>query len=182
MADLPLHPPRPYTALEALRGRVWRSRAALWGRELSALSALTALYGLLLDAEMALAGGLLALVCVNLASALLALAGHLRRARLVREGAFCVGTLTRKRRRAFLHELLRGAAHRTFEITYVYTPEGENAQSEEREEREEREGRLLLCRCAYEHLSDGEPLHIAYDPRAPHLSVPLRVAVMRIPH
>lgn len=173
MADLPLHPPRPYTALEALRGRVWRSRAALWGRELSALCATCALYGLLLGVTGLLVGAILALVVLNLASALLALAGHLRRARLVREGACCVGTLTRKRRRAFLHELLRGAAHRTFEITYVYTPEGENTP---------REGRLLLCRCAYEHLSDGEPLHIAYDPRAPHLSVPLRVAVMRIPH
>ena len=173
MADLPLHPPRPYPTAQAFRGRVWRSAAAVWGRELSAAAALAALYGLLLDAEGALAGGLLALVAVNAACALLAALGHIRRARLVREGAHAAGVIVGKRRRGFLHELLRGAAHRTFELRYTYTPEGEGAP---------REGRLLLCRCAYEHLADGAPLHVAYDPARPHLSVPLRVAVMRIPH
>jgi len=132
-----------------------------------------ALYGLLLNAPLALAGGLAALVLINLACAPLAALGHLRRARLVRAGAYAEGAVTRKRRRALLHELLRAPAHRTFELRYSYTPAGEGAP---------REGRLLLCRCAYERLDDGEPLYVSYDPAAPHRSVPLRVAVMRIPH
>jgi hypothetical protein len=41
---------------------------------------------------------------------------------------------------------------------------------------------LYMCLCAYQHLNDGEELSIAHHPKKPQKSIPLRVAVMVIPH
>lgn len=171
--ELSVQPPRIYPNREALRGRVWRNRWSLYGRELSALCAALTLYGLLLDQLSWVAWGLLGLVLSTLLGALGGLVTNLRRASLVRVGPIASGELVRKRRLTLWHELLRGKAHRSFELTYRYHVNGEP---------EPREAQIQLCLCAYEHLKDRERLQVIYDPARPQRSLPLRLALMRIPH
>ena len=164
-------PPREYPLIEAFRGRVWRSRWTLYTRELSLVCAIAALIAFLRDHALIFELSLALLIILTILSGLGLLITQIRRAYLVRSGPRVNGTLIARRRRMFLHELLRGAAHRTFEVHYRFqSKEGEDI-----------DGRLLLCRCAYEHLKEGS-LDIIYDPNNPKRNLPLRVAIMRIPH
>ena len=168
-----VQPPRDYPNREALRGRVWRDGWALYSRELSVFSACGALYGLLLNELMWLTWGALVLMSATLIGAVGSVWVNLRRARLVREAPVTEGTLISKRRRLFWHELLRGKAHRSFTLTFSYQVPGEVSP---------REGQVTLCLCAYEHLKRDEALKVIYDPTAPKRALPLRLALMRIPH
>ena len=171
--EVSVQPPREYPNREALVGRVWRDRWSLYGREVSVLCAAMTLYGLLLDELSWVAWGLFGLILSALIGSLGGLITNLRRASLVREGPIAEGELVRKRRLTLWHEFLRGKAHRSFEVTYRYQLEGEL---------EPREAKIQLCLCAYEHLKDRERLQVIYDPNRPQRSLPLRLALMRIPH
>ena len=96
---------------------------------------------------------------------------NFKRARLVQTGFAIQGRLVAKKRILLLHEMIRPQAHRTFKITYEYQVE-QKAYSQT----------LYLCLCAYEHLNEQEDLLITYMPTRPKKSLPLRVAVMVIPH
>ena len=137
------------------------------------LCALICLYGLLLDEFAWMAWGLLGLILSTLGGALGGVITNLRRASLVREGPFVEGELIRKRRLILWHEFMRGKAHRSFEITYRYQLEGEALP---------REASIQACLCAYEHLKERERLRVIYDPSRPQRSLPLRLALMRVPH
>jgi hypothetical protein len=170
---LPKKPPRDYPLIEAFRGRVWRNGWALYGREVSLFGAGLALFAFLLDGLLWLEVGLLALIVSVVLSGLGTLWANMRRARLVRIGVTVNGHIIARQRLLLWHELLRGRAHRSFYVRYRFTPVGQEDPCE---------GRLYLCRCAYEQLSTSDQLLIAYDQDAPKKSLPLRVAVMRIPH
>jgi len=171
--ELSVKPPRAYPNREALVGRVWRDPWSLYGRELSLLCAVAALYGLLLDELAWVAWGLFGLSLSALLGTLGGLIINLRRAALVREAPAVMGQLLSKRRVTLWHEFVRAKAHRSFEISYSYQLEGEA---------EPRVGKIQLCLCAYEHLQDRAELRVIYDPARPQRSLPLRLAVMRIPH
>lgn len=171
--EVSILPPRDYPNREALIGRVWRNRWSLYSREISLLCTLISIYGLLLDQMTWMAWGLVGLILSTLLGSLGSVICNLRRASLVRFGPTIEGELVRKRRLTLWHEFLRGKAHRSFEITYRYQLE---------EEVNVREAKIQLCLCAYEHLKDREQLRIIYDPAHPQRSLPLRLALMRIPH
>jgi hypothetical protein len=171
--EVSVKPPRVYPSREALVGRVWRDRWSLYGREVSVLCASLTLYGLLLDELSWVAWGLFGLILSALLGSLGGLITNLRRASLVRMGPLADGELVRKRRMTLWHELLRGKAHRSFELTYRYQLDGEPTP---------REAKIQLCLCAYEHLKDRERLQVIYDPKRPQRSLPLRLALMRVPH
>ena len=169
---LSVTPPRSYQLRDALFGRVWRDRLALIARELQVLSLALLLAGLLLDSDEGLAYGILSL----LGSSLLLIGAGLYRAhwrtRLVQRAPTVKGSVIALQPRYLWHEFLRGRAHRSVVLRYRYTPP----------EGEQREGQLWLCRCAADRFKAGDQLWICYRPERPSASLPLRVALMRIPH
>ena len=169
---LPVTPPREYQLRDALFGRVWRDRLALIARELQVISIVLLLAGLLLDSDEGLVYGLLSL----LGSSLLLVGAGLYRARwrtlLIQRNPAVKGSVIALQPRYLWHEFLRGRAHRSVVLRYRYTlPEGEHL-----------EGRLWLCRCAADRFKVGDQLWICYRPERPSASLPLRVALMHIPH
>ena len=82
------------------------------------------------------------------------------------------GFVISKRPRYLWHELLRGLGHRSLLLRYRYQHPDLGVI----------EGRLWLCRCAADRFEVGAPLLISYNPKRPRESLPLRVALMRIPH
>ena len=165
--------PRKYPWIEAFRGRVWRSKFALYGRELTLFSAIAILYGLLLDEgllwELGLIGAVLGVVTTGVATFI----SNLRRLYLVREGIWVEGTLTELKNMRLWHEFLRGKAHRSFLVKYRYeSPEGESMR-----------GEMVLCRCAYDRLAATQSsIPVVLNAKAAQQSLLLRVAVMKIPH
>ena len=164
--------PRVYPWIEAYRGRVWRSKSALFGREVTLFAVIALLYGILLDEgllwELGLLGTVLSLVWSGVATAL----SNGRRLTLVREGEWVDGQLTELINLRLWHEFLRGKAHRSFLVKYTYSYEGESFR-----------GEMVLCRCAYDRLArSGDSIPVAVSRRSPHRSLLLRVAVMKIPH
>ena len=166
-------PPRDYPNRQALIGRVWRNRWSLYGRELSVLCTIASLYGLLLNELAWMAWGIFGLILSAIIGSIGGVIINIRRASLVREAPVVEGELIRKRRLTLWHEFLRGKAHRSFKVTYRYHIAGEPRP---------REASILLCLCAYEHLKEREKLKVIYDPSRPQRSLPLRLALMRIPH
>lgn len=169
---LPLDPPRPYRLRDACCGRVWRSAPGALGRELGLIGLAMAGVSLVRDdLLLRVAGlGLLAL------GALLAIGGclltNVRRARLVREAPAFPAVLGHPRRVLLLHELFRIERERTFILPYVVRlPDGTT-----------REGRVWICGCARQYLLPGTEEPVAVDPADPRRTLPLRLAVMVVPH
>ena len=164
--------PRNYPWIEAFRGRVWRSHSALRGREVTLFAVIALLYGILLDEGLLWEVGLLMVIASLIWSGVVTALSNARRLKLVREGEWVEGQLTHLVKLRLWHELLRGKAHRSFLVRYEYQYEGEHL-----------EGKMVLCRCAYDRLSQSkEAVPVAVDPRSPQRSLLLRVAVMKIPH
>ena len=163
--------PRQYPVIEAFRGRVWRSRAALIGKDVMLFSGLVALYGLLLDHGLSIEIGLLGLFLACCWVGFSTLWVNLARVRLVRHGRWGKGVIIQRKRLLLWHELLRAEKHRSFLIRYRY-------QVNQREY----VGQLTLCRCAFDRLSVDQAITIAYHENSSSKSLPLRVAVMTIPH
>lgn len=163
--------PRIYPLIEAFRGRVWRNRAALYGREATLISALIFLYGFLLDQglmwELGIIGSLLSITWTGGST----LWVNLRRCALIRHGSWGEAVITKRVPMRLWHEMFRAQEHRSYRLQYRYEIEGQGL-----------EGEITLCRCAYDRLKVDEQLIIAYDPDRPARSIPLRVAVMKIPH
>ena len=168
---LPHHPPRPYSLFDAYKGRVWRNGWGLYSREIGLIGLCICIYGLLLGLDFWMLLGVLIGVSSVFCAGLGSLWVNFRRARLVQNGESIQGRILAKKRVILLHEMIRPHAHRTFKMTYEYTIDHRVYQHA-----------LYLCLCAYEHLNDGEELLIAYDLESPKKSIPLRVAVMVIPH
>ena len=97
----------------------------------------------------------------------------MRRAQLVREGLWVEGVIVQSVRQRWWHEMFRGQAHRSFKITYQYELPGDS---------DVYTNTLVLCRCAFDRLKVDDSVALAYDAQRPHRSIPLRVAVMKIPH
>lgn len=165
--------PRHYPWIEAFRGRVWRSRWALYGRELSLFALFAILYGVLLDEGLLWELGLIALLMGVAFTGLATLFSNLQRLQLVREGEWVDGELIELVNMRLWHEFLRGKAHRSFRVKYRYQAQsGAVLESE-----------MVLCRCAYDRLAKTkEKVPIAYHALKPQKSLLLRVAVMKIPH
>ena len=165
--------PRHYPLIEAYRGRVWRNLPGLYGRECSLFALITTLYGVLLDHDaLWLIGGLILALSV-IWTGLSTLWVNARRAQLVREGHWADGVIIKSVRLRWWHEMFRGQAHRSFKITYRYNiPERD----------EPLVSSLVLCRCASDRLQVDDQIPLAYDVDRPQRSIPLRVAVMKIPH
>ena len=173
MSELSLSrtPPRDYPIIEAYRGRVWRNRAALYGRELTAVAIMVTLYGVLLDDVFLWTLGALSVGLAVIWTGLSTLWVNNRRAQLVRTGLATRGRVTGRERQRWWHELTRGEEHRSFKLTYDYEVDGA-----------QHSGQITLCRCALKRLQKEEEILIAYDAERPQRSLPLRVAVMKIPH
>ena len=166
-------PPRVYPTIEAFRGRVWRNRYSLYAKELALLAGAGTLYGFLLDHREVLILGTVIFLFVIVFSGLALLIVNLRRRNLIRTAPAVKGTLTRTGRALFWHEMFRAKAHRSFWIEYTYTPTDSDREIT---------GRLYLCQCASKRLKTSDKLWITYHAHKPSRSIPLRVAVMRIPH
>jgi hypothetical protein len=165
--------PRHYPWLEAFRGRVWRSKTALYGRELTLFSAIAILYGVLLDKGILWELGLLGLIFGVLITGISTLVSNLRRLHLVREGQWVEGTLTELVNMRLWHEFLRGKAHRSFIVRYTYEAPNGNLMN----------GHMVLCRCAYDRLaSKKSSVPVVIHPTKISKSLLLRVAIMKIPH
>ena len=165
--------PRHYPWKEAFRGRVWRSKWALYGKELLIFTVLAVLYGILLDEDFLWLFGLLLSVVGFIFTVMVGFMTNINRLQLVREGQWVDGELLELKDLRLWHEFFRGKAHRSFEVHYQYeTLEGEKYK-----------GSMVLCRCAYERLAkQKQKVPVVYLPRTPRKSLLLRVAVMRIPH
>ena len=164
--------PRDYPWIEAFRGRVWRSRSALYGQEMTLFTLIALLYGILLDEGLLWEIGLLGVIVSLVWSGVVTMIANTRRLKLVREGEWVEGQLTELINLRLWHELFRGKAHRSFLVRYEYDFQGEK-----------REGEMVLCRCAYDRLAKTqEKVPVAVDPRSPKRSLLLRVAVMKVPH
>jgi hypothetical protein len=165
--------PRHYPWLEAFRGRVWRSKTALYGRELTLFSAIAILYGVLLDKGILWEIGLLGLIFGVLVTGIATLVSNLRRLHLVREGQWVEGTLTELVHMRLWHEFLRGKAHRSFIVHYTYESTSGVLMN----------GNMVLCRCAYDRLvSKKTSVPVVVHPINRNKSLLLRIAVMKIPH
>ena len=165
--------PRNYPLIEAYRGRVWRNIPGLYGRELAFFALLATLYGVLLDEGFLWVCGALVLIASIIWTGLSTLWVNTRRAQLVREGLWTEGTITQSVRQRWWHEMFRGQAHRSFKITYQY---------QLKEDPKVYTSHLVLCRCAFDRLQIDDTIALAYDAQKPNRSIPLRVAVMTIPH
>ena len=165
--------PREYPLIEAYRGRVWRNLPGLYGRELALFALLTTLYGVLLNEDFLWVCGALVLVGSIVWTGLSTLWVNTRRAQLVREGLWVEGVITQSTRQRWWHEMFRGQAHRSFKVTYQYQiPDHSEIYTSS----------LVLCRCAFDRLKVDDSVALAYDSQRPRRSIPLRVAVMKIPH
>ena len=173
LRTLSKHPPRSYTTLEAFRGRVWRNSWRLYGQECALFSIFIALYSFLLAHDLGFELGILLFLLSSILSALVSLWIGFKRAHIVRTGLFIEGHLISKKKVRLWHEILRAKAHRSFLIRYEFTPPTHTQPIR---------GKLYLCQCAYAHLDVTQPLSIVYDKHHPRSNLPLKVALMRIPH
>ena len=165
--------PREYPLIEAYRGRVWRNLPGLYGREIALLALLSTLYGVLLDHNFLWVCGALILVVSVIWVGLSTLWVNTRRAQLIREGHWVEGVIIQSARQRWWHEMFRAQIHRSFKITYQYQlPESQEVYT----------ASLVLCQCAFDRLKVDDSIALAYDKNRPHRSIPLRVAVMKIPH
>lgn len=165
--------PRKYPWVEAFRGRVWRSKFALYGRELTLFSGVAILYGVLLDEGLLWELGLLGAIIGVMITGLATLISNLRRLRLVREGIWVEGHLTELTKLRLWHEFLRGKAHRSFLVKYSYQTQSGEVKA----------GEMVLCRCAYDRLAATKStVPVVLSPHRTGQSLLLRVAVMKIPH
>jgi hypothetical protein len=119
--------------------------------------------------------GALCLVLSVLFTGLTTLVINAKRAQLVREGAAVMGVITGQIRQRWWHEIARAPQHRSFKLTYRYQlTEGDREISYE--------GSITLCRCALDRLKSEDEIVVTYDVKRPQRSLPLRLAVMKIPH
>ncbi len=165
---LPLDPPREYSLRDAYDRRVWRSAWAQVARDLFVVGVAGTL--------AAVAYGEAALIAAGGALAMLALLGHVAatlranaaRARLLREGPQATARMGRTKRVLLLHELFRGDQERTWLLTWRFPlPDGRTQK-----------GQALVCGCVRDRFPEGGEESVAYDPRRPSRSLPLRLAVM----
>ncbi len=165
--------PREYPWVEAFRGRVWRSRSALYGREVTLFSVIALLYGILLDEGLLWEIGILGIILGVVWSGAATLQANLVRLRLVRRGEWVEGEVTSLVSLRLWHEFLRGKAHRSFLVKYQYQATESLILN----------GEMVLCRCAYDRLAQTTgTIPVVVDPQKPKKSLLLRLAVMRIPH
>ena len=171
--SLPVKAPRKYPLIEGFRGRVWRNAFNLYTREISLLFALISLYAFLLDDLLWLEIGILGLFISIVLAGMMTAFINLRRVKLVRTGLGIKAEIIEKKKLRLWHEMFRGKAHRSFMIRYRFQlPHQEQSI----------ESSFYLCQCAYDHLAKHEELMISYQEGRPQNNLPLRVAVMRIPH
>lgn len=171
--SLSIKAPREYPLIEGFRGRVWRNAFNLYAREISLLFALISLYAFLLDDLLWLEIGILGLFLSVVLAGIMTAYINLRRVHLVRTGIGIKATLIEKKKLRLWHEIFRGKVHRSFMIRYRFQlPHQEKSI----------ESSFYLCQCAYDHLAKHEELLISYQENSPKKSIPLRIAVMRIPH
>jgi len=168
---LPYQPPRPYRLRDAYRRRVWRDPGSMIARDLLWVGLAMALAGLAWDESAFMLLGSVVAASAVLLGLLATLAANLRRVALVRAAPAVRGTLGRVKRVILLHEFFRGQRERTFAVSYTFEVQGRS-----------RRGTLWICGCARDRLTAGGGEWIAYDPRRPRRSLPLRVANMIAPH
>jgi hypothetical protein len=171
MKQLPIQPPREYRNIEAFIGRVWRLKEVLWIKESIFWLLFLSILGFLLKQALLLfyLGGLVILLGIMGVMTYIWL--NLKRAALVRTGLSIKGKIDDMADLNYFHELLRGKAHRSCFATYSFELEGKTYQS-----------RIYLCRCALIKLQKQESLWIVYDPKQPNHHLPLKAAVLTIPH
>ena len=171
--SLSMNTPRTYPLIEGFRGRVWRNAFNLYARECALLCTGIALFSFLLDATLWLEIGILGLISTLVLAGLATAYINYQRVGIIRHGTAVKAELLDKKKLRLWHEMLRPKAHRSFKITYRFHLEGHTHWIE---------SSFYLCRCAYDHLQKHESLIIAYHHNNIQRNVPLRVAVMRIPH
>jgi hypothetical protein len=171
--SLSIKAPREYPLIEGFRGRVWRNAFNLYAREISLLFALISLYAFLLDHLLWLEIGILGLFLSVVFAGIMTTYINLRRIHLVRTGVGIKAILIEKKKLRLWHEIFRDKAHRSFMIRYRFQLPNQE---------ESIESSFYLCQCAYDHLAKHEELLISYQKNRPKKNVPLRIAVMRIPH
>ena len=168
---LPFQPPRRYRLRDAYRRRIWRDPGSMIARDLLWVGIAMALAGLAWDeSAFMLLGAVVAGAALALGG-LATLAANLGRVALVQSAPAVKGRLGRQKRVILLHEFFRGPRERTFAIRYTFEVDGRT-----------RKGTLWICGCARDRLTEGRVEWIAYDPRRPRRSLPLRVANMIAPH
>ncbi len=170
--SLPLQPPRAYRLRDAYDRRVWRTGGGQVARDFVVLGLAMAASGLVYDALLLMYGGVLMAGLALLGYGGWNLRANLRRVRLIRAAPMAEATLGRARRVMLLHEMFRGAQERTWVLPYTFEVDGSGRTR----------GRVFICGCVRERFEEGDTEPVAYDPKRPSRSVPLRLAVMVAPH
>ncbi len=169
---LPTQPAREYTMREGLQGRVWRNAASASGREGMLFTIGAAVLCLLNDR--------LALMTIFGVMATCFLAVHLvglylvtkKRVRLIQTAPAVKGVIGLPRRAKLFHEVFKRQLDKTYVLPYTFQlPDGF-----------EEDGEIWICGCAREHLPHRSVEWIVYDPENPRQNLPLRLAVMVVPH
>ena len=175
---LPKKAPRDYPMIEGFRGRVWRNAFSLYARECTLLCALLLLFSFLLDIKLGVEIGLLGFIISMLITALATLYINIKRVQVIRSGEPILAVIIEKKKLNLWHEMFRAKAHRSFKIRYRFT----HASSSTDAQSKSIESSFYLCQCAYEHLTKDEEILLTVNPDKISHNVPLRIAVMRIPH
>ena len=118
---LPVEGPRQYTLRDAYRGRVWRSRSVVLGKELLSWAIAATLFGFLLDHGLLFSLGFVACVGAVLIMTIGSIFTNQHRVQMIRHGKAASGTMQQAGRILVLHELLKPEREKTFVLKYRYT-------------------------------------------------------------
>ncbi len=171
MKILNIHPPREYRVSDAFIGRVWRLKSVLIFKELMFWIIFSTVLCFLLKIALFVFFLGVTLLSLMLISTITYVILNLKRWQLVKVGPSVKGKIEHIQDSHYFHESIRGKAHRSCFATYSYEVDGKGYT-----------GRIDMCRCALAKLQKQEELLIAYDVKNPKNSLPLKVAVMSIPH
>ncbi len=169
---LALQPPRSYGLRDAYDRRVWRTGFGQLARDVVMLGLATAGSGFVYDLELLLYLGVLLAALSAATHVGWNLRANLQRARLVRTAPSVSARLGRAKRVLLLHELFRGEREKTWLLPYTF----------ERPDGGSQRGRVFICGCVRDRFPEGATEPVAYDPKRPRRSLPLRLAVMVAPH
>lgn len=169
---LPVEAPRQYTLRDAYRGRVWRSRSVVLGKELLSWAIAATLFGFLLDHGLLFSLGFVACVGAVLIMTIGSIFTNQHRVQMIRHGKAASGTMQQAGRILVLHELLKPEREKTFVLKYRYTDDdGQMHHS-----------RIWVCGCARDYFPIHSESPIVYDPSNPKMALPLKLGVMIAPH
>jgi hypothetical protein len=169
---LPYLPPRKYSLRQAYQGRVWRTPMSVLAREFFFWALGLTLMGIAMTHPVLTWWGGVSATILACSAALTSILKNRSRVAVVRNGVGAKAVLGKARRIPLLHEVFRGTRESTYRLSYTFeTDAGVRVR-----------GAIWVCGCARKYLPVGSTEMLAYDPRRPSQSIPLRIAVMVAPH